>query len=137
MPSFEFAPRRTFQLLQKLDVAFSSLLHGQNVETGDALPGFEGGRGKLTTTDKVRLRGLVERTRVAVVMAAGKRSSIDGLSRATGTEETFTTDDDMRMTDIDDYDGHDRWEMEIVRVYERTLVDLGAALDVSSNDAFG
>ena len=137
MPSFDFAPRRTFQLLQKLDVAFSSLLHGQNVETGDALPGFEGGRGKLTTTDKVRLRGLVERTRVAVVMAAAKRSSIDGLSKATDTDGTLTTDDDTRMTDIDDSSGHDRWEMEIARVYERTLVDLGAALDMSRDHAFG
>ena len=137
MPSFDFAPRRTFQLLQKLDVAFSSLLSGQNVETGDALPGFEGGRGKLTTTDKVRLRGLVERSRVAVVMAATKSSSFDGISKVTETEGTSTTDDDARMTGIDDYDGHDRWEMKIARVYERTLVDLGAALDISSNDAFG
>jgi len=139
LSSFEFSPRRTFQLLQKLDVAFSSLLHGQNVETGDALPGFEGGRGKLTTTEKVRIRGLVERTRVAVVVAAGKDNSIDDRSRVTETDENMTTDDDMSMggNGAGTVDEHGRWEMDVARVYERTIVDLGAALDIPNADALG
>ncbi|MCJ1379150.1 hypothetical protein MMC17_002250 [Xylographa soralifera] len=136
LPSFTFTPRQTFQLLQKLDISFSSLLHCQNVETGEALPGFNGGRGKLTTTEKVRIRGLVERTRVAIVVAAGKGGSADGESRVTETDEARTTDDDM-MEGLEEDTNHGRWEMEVARVYERTLVDLGAALDPSDNNGYG
>ncbi|MCJ1436215.1 hypothetical protein MMC27_005593 [Xylographa pallens] len=136
LPSFTFTPRQTIQLLQKLDISFSSLLHGHNVETGEALPGFDGGRGKLTTTEKVRVRGLVERTRVAVIVAAGKLGSADGESRVTETDEALTTDDDM-MEGLEDDASHGRWEMEVARVYERTLVDLGAALDSSNNNGYG
>ncbi|MCJ1388543.1 hypothetical protein MMC18_001390 [Xylographa bjoerkii] len=136
LPSFTFDPRQTFQLLQMLDVSFSSLLHGQNVETGEVLPGFDGGRGRLTTTEKVRIRGLVERTRVAVVVAAAKVGSADGESRVTDIDEGLTTDDDM-MEGLEEDANHGRWEMEIARVYERTLVDLGAALDSSDNNGYG
>ncbi|MCJ1317909.1 hypothetical protein MMC15_003236 [Xylographa vitiligo] len=136
LPSFTFSPRQTFQLLQKLDISFSSLLHGHNVETGEALPGFDGGRGKLTTTEKVRIRGLVERTRVAVVVAASKAGSADGESRVTETDAALTTDDDM-MDGLEDNTNHGGWEMEVARVYERTLVDLGAALDSSHNNGYG
>ena len=137
LPSFNFAPRRTFQLLQKLDVAFSSLLHGQNVESGEALPGFEYGRGKITTTEKVRIRGLVERTRLAVVVAAGKDRSIDERSRVIETDENMTTDDDVVMDGTETGEEHGGWEMDVARVYERTIVDLGAALDVSGGGALG
>lgn len=134
LPSFTFSPRPTFHLLQKLDLVFSSLLHGRNVETGDTLPGFEGGRAKLSTTEKVRLRGLVERTRVTVVEVAGNRGSVDDASRATETQtdtedDLSTTDNENAMEGVEDADGHGRWEMEIARVYERTVVDLGQSLD--------
>ena len=131
LPSFAFSPQSTFHLLQKLDLVFSSLLHGRNVETGDILPGFEGGRAKLSTTEKVRVRGLVERTRVTVVEVAGKRASVDDVSRLTETQTE--TEDDIATTDDDnameDDGGHGRWEMEIARVYERTIVDLGQFLE--------
>ncbi|MCJ1476452.1 hypothetical protein MMC13_005118 [Lambiella insularis] len=138
MPSFDFAPHRTFQLLHKLDVCFSSLLHGQNVETDEVLPGFDGGRGRLTTTEKVRIRGLVERTRVAVVLVAGKNGSLDDVTRVTGTEgdEDLVTDTDT-MEGLEGGADHGRWEMEIARVYERTIVDLGIFLDASSNNSYG
>lgn len=96
------------------------------------MPGFEGGRGKLTTTEKVRIRGLVERTRVAVVVAAGKDKSVDVRSRVTETDEYMTMDEDMSMgrSETETVDEHGRWEMDVARVYERTIVDLGAALDL-------
>lgn len=104
------------------------------METGDALPGFEGGRARLSTTEKVRVRGLVERTRVIVVEVAGKRGSVDDVRKLTETptdteDDLLTTGNDDAMEGVEDDDGHGRWEMEVARVYERTIVDLGQFLD--------
>ncbi|MCJ1272830.1 hypothetical protein MMC21_000619 [Puttea exsequens] len=135
LPSFPFDPRPTFHLLHKLDLAFYSLLRGTNSETGEILPGFEGGRGKVSTTEKVRMRGLVERTRVAVVEVAGKAGmEVTGLS---GLDEGLTTtDDDDEMegmegarSEVGVEGNHGRWEMEVARVYEKTIVELGMSLD--------
>ncbi|KAL9119658.1 MAG: hypothetical protein Q9187_003789 [Circinaria calcarea] len=138
--SFPFSPRPTFSLLRKLDLVFSSLLQGRNLETGDVLSGFEGGRGKVSTTEKVRMRGLVSRTRVVVVEMAGKGTTELGISSATGTETDteggITTDNDTIMNDDEDNDD-ENWEMEVARVYERTIVDLGDALDAPGNSGFG
>ena len=139
LPSFPFSPRATFRVLHKLDLAFYSLLRGVNAETGEKLPGFEGGRGKVSTTEKVRMRGLVERTRIAVVEVAGKTGSMTNGGNTTQTEEDFTTD----MDDFDAMEGiqvegnHGRWEMEIARTYENTIVELGIILDTSGASAFG
>ena len=138
LPSFPFQPRPTFHLLHKLDLAFYSLLQGTDAETGDILPGFEGGRVKLSTTEKVRMRGLVERTRVAVVEVAAKGESVTNVGSVaqTDTEDGFTTNDNNDDED-DAMDGtqvegnHGRWEMEVARVYERTIVELGMSLDAS------
>ena len=132
---FSFSPRSTFQLLHKLDVAFCSLLNCANTGTGVMLPGY--GRGKLSTTEKVRMRGLVERTRLAVVEVAGKGGSVDGIDSvvqsAVDTEDEITTnevtDDDMEEMQVNGH--HGRWEMEIARVYEKTIVELGVSLDIA------
>ncbi len=156
MVSFPFSPQPTFQLLQKLDVAFSSLLREANVQTGVCLPGFENGRGRLSTTEKVRIRSLVERTRVAVVEVAGENGSgMDSDSarkmmalsyRKTG-EEFMTDYDGDETTEGSNYDnepreglqdgkGNGRWEMEVARVYERTIVELGLSLDSGGISGF-
>ena len=132
---FSFSPRSTFQLLHKLDIAFYSLLNCVNTGTGVMVPGY--GRGKLSTTEKVRMRGLVERTRLATVEVAGKGGSVDGIDSivqsAVDTEdETMIieeTDDDMEAMQVNG--NHGRWEMEIARVYEKTIVELGASLDIA------
>lgn len=143
MSSFPFAPLSTFKVLHKLDMAFSSLLRGVNVQTGVKLPGFESGRGRLSTTEKVRIRGIVERSRVAVVEVSGKDGSMmdsaSGLNSGTETDDEYTT---VRTTDTEDiergYDeaGHGRWEMEVARVYERTIVELELFLDSSGIGGF-
>ena len=123
--------------MHKLDLAFYSLLQGTDAETGDILPGFERGRAKLSTTEKVRMRGLVERTRVAVVEVAAKGESVAGARSVaqTDTEDGFTTndndDEDDAMDDTQVEGNHGRWEMEVARVYERTIVELGMSLDAS------
>ena len=118
-------------------MAFYSLLQGVNAESGEILPGFQGGRGKLSTTEKVRMRGLVERTRVAVVEVAGKGESVtdtEGIAQSTvDTGVGFTTDDDVddAMEEMQVDGNHGRWEMEIARVYEKTIVELGLSLNPS------
>ena len=107
------------------------------------LPGFGGGRGKLSTTEKVRMRGLVERTRVAAIEVAGKGGSAIDTENVSwsnaGTEDNFTTDNDeddfMEEMQVDG--NHGRWEMEVARVYERTIVELGVSLDTSGMGGFG
>ncbi|KAL8922697.1 MAG: hypothetical protein Q9208_005010 [Pyrenodesmia sp. 3 TL-2023] len=115
---------------------FSSLLKGASVETGQPLPGFDGGIGRLSTTEKVRMRGIVERTRVALVEVAGKEESLADVKSTslteTDTEDDFSmTADDDDVENLEDESSHRRWEMDIARVYERTIVELGMALDAS------
>ena len=104
------------------------------------MSGFEGGRGKVSTTEKVRMRGIVSRTRVVVVEIAGKGTTELGISSAAGTETDteggIMTDNDTIMNDDEDNDD-ENWEMEVARVYERTIVDLGDALDAPGNSGFG
>ncbi|KAL8992826.1 MAG: hypothetical protein Q9169_006812 [Polycauliona sp. 2 TL-2023] len=139
LPSFPFMPRPTFQLLHKLDLMFASLLKGVSAESGEPLPGSETGRSKLSTTEKVRMRGIVERTRISVVEVAGKDGSLADVSIVaqsimTDTEDDFnmTTDNDDDMDALEDEGSHRRWEMDIARVYERTIMELGMALDTSA-----
>ena len=140
---FPFSPRSTFHLLHKLDMAFCSLLQGVDAEVGTTLPGFEGGRGKLSTTEKVRMKGLVERTRIAVVEVAGQAGSVtdtgDKFRFNTETEDDCTTDNDEDdvMEEMQPDGNHGRWEMEVARVYEKTIVELGVSLDTSGIEGVG
>lgn len=126
-------------MLDKLDLAFASLLQGFNVETGERLPGFEGllGARGLDMTKKVRMKGTVERTRTAVVeVAARNESNIDDMSN----QQTRHTGDDTNMEDDDDFDeemltdeGRGSWDMKIARVYEKTIMLLGESLDLPNS----
>jgi len=125
LPSFLAAPRTMFRLLDKLDTAFASLLLGKDLDTGDALPGFANRRG-LSGTEKVRIKSLVERTRVAVVevMNKGEYEEDNEEDGETGDED----EDDDGMADID-YDASTDYAMEVAKVYDKTLVELGDTLD--------
>ena len=144
LPSFPFAPRPTFQLLRKLDLAFASLLKGISVETGEPLPGSDNGRSRLSITEKVRMRGIVERTRVAVVDVAGKDGGLADVKSASRYTTTDTEEEDFNVGTTSDGDNNHpdvmederstrRWEMDIARVYERSIVELGMALDSTGN----
>lgn len=148
LPSFAFAPRATFRLLRKVDVAFASLLRGVDVETGEGLSGFVGGGRRVSQTEKVRVRGVVERTRVCVVEVAergggsvdgGGLGSADGRTQESAGEGGSLEDVGMSMTEdeeeeerenvgLDGSGRHAGWEMEVARVYERTIVELGEGL---------
>ena len=120
LPSFPASPRATFHLLHKFDLAFSALLQGRSPDTGEELPGFDMGRG-LNTTDKVRIRSLVQRTRVVLVDAMAQ-------------DERDDEDEPEESVDQDIADGPDvadeveNWEMEIAKAYDQTMAELGETL---------
>ncbi|PNS21606.1 hypothetical protein CAC42_965 [Sphaceloma murrayae] len=127
IPSFPASPRHLFRLIGKLDHAFASLLQARDIDTGEPLPGFSTGR-KVSTTEKVRMKSLIERTRISVtnLMASGE------------AEEDMETDDELSGElegdlVLDDPDmptgGADEWDMEVAKVYDRTLVEIGDSLD--------
>lgn len=129
-------------------MVFASLLRGVHVQTGVTLPGFNNGRGKVRTTEQVRIKGLVERTRIAVVEVAGKDGrmmmdldsmDLDSACRIIETEDDFTADSNETMDEstndneitpgFNTQEGSGNWEMDVARVYERTIVELGLSLD--------
>jgi len=121
IPGFPAVPRTMFRLLDKLDSAFASLIQGKDIETGETLPGFLNRKG-VSGTEKVRIKSLVERTRVTVVEAMSKGEYDVDIEE--GQTEDEQDDDDML-----DYDAGTDFDMEIARVYDKTLVELGDTLD--------
>lgn len=105
-----------FRLLDKLDVAFASLVQGKDAETGETLPGCEGRRG-VSGTEKVRIKSLIERTRVVVVEVMTE-----------GEYETEEGNGQDRNEEMMDMDAETDFAMEIARIYDRTLVELGDTL---------
>ena len=83
------------------------------------------------------MRGIVERTRVAIVGVASKDGNVQDSSKATDTEGDMTNDTDTTLEDIEDGGSHRRWEMQVARVYERTIVDLETALDTNASNGLG
>jgi hypothetical protein len=120
--------------LGKLDIAFASLLQGRHVETGEALPGFETGR-KVNGTEKVRLKSLVDQTRMTVmdvIGIAGTEDDDNDGDDETETENEFETGDEM---DVDDEIGNEldvekfgEREMGVAKIYDKTVVELGDTL---------
>ena len=147
LPQFHNSTRSTqatFRLLSKLDYAFSSLLTGHDFSSGEILPGFDAGR-SLATTDKVRLKGIVDRTRLTVVRVLSGESVV-------GEDEEGTDSGDAMDTDANDpqkavastnqetvvFEGFEKneeddedegWEeRNIGSIYEKTIGELGDVL---------
>lgn len=138
-PATERSTQATFRLLSKLDEAFSSLLTGHNTATGDPLPGFDNGR-SISTTDKVRLKGVVDRTRLTVVrimsgesIAAdesdvGEAMDTDTEGEAPQRQDTVKFEGFENNDDDDDEEDEDWEERSIACVYEKTIGELGDVL---------
>lgn len=124
LESFPPNPSRLFRLLTKLDTAFASLIQGKEVDTGEDLPGFDSGK-SVSPTEKVRIKSLVERTRVVVVQVMNK-GEFEIHESGDGTEEQS---DDNERFDVDDYRDVD---MDVASVYNRTIVELGDTLTGSA-----
>lgn len=141
-------PEPLFSILRKLDYCFASLLAGQDIDTKETLPGFENGvRGVMTRTDMVRCKSIVEQTRVVVTELMTRQPQEEE-----GEEEMAGEDDDedteQEITELESEaeatdsaaessgfmdpnweDPDDEMYMDVARVYERTLVQLGEVLD--------
>jgi hypothetical protein len=129
----------TFGLLSKLDYAFSSLLTGHDTASGEPLPGFESGR-TVSTTDKVRLKGVVDRTRLTVTRVMSGESVVgdgeevgDAMDTDTETEgeaggrQGTVTFEGFEDNEYDEED--DDWEeRSVASVYEKTIGELGDVL---------
>jgi len=123
LPAFPAAPKATFGLLRKLDHAFSSLLRGEDSLSGEILPGFEGGRSRgMSRTDMVRIKSLVESTRVIIVDVMSKEIEVE---ESVAEESEMETDAETEM-DWDQEEGNH--DMDVARVYEATIMQLGEML---------
>jgi len=132
LPAFPAAPKASFALIRKLDHAFASLLIGEDNVTGETLPGFENGRrAGMSRTDMVRCKSLVEATRVIVVEVMSKEIEVE--------EEEEGVDESVAETDVD-MDAESAWDpdeekhnMDVARVYEGTIVQLGRLLEAETS----
>ena len=136
LPAFPPDPVPTFTLLRKLDHAFASLLLGHDIDNGYALPGFQGKRSGMTRTDMVRCKSLVEGIRVLIVEVMSK----EGLADTTDSIDAHANDKTATDTDMDDTyeDNESTWDdershdMDVARVFEKTIVQLGESLGSST-----
>ncbi|KAL2414218.1 hypothetical protein ABEF95_005404 [Exophiala dermatitidis] len=122
-----------FYIVGKLDQGFAALL--QPVENG-SVPGATSH--PVSMTEKVRIKSLVEETRVAAVRAAsasGHQASIHDISEVDTTDEEDEDPEDNDEDDGDDLDS-DSISLSIAKVYKRTLEILGDSLvsEVPSQD---
>lgn len=124
IPSFPPAPRAMFRVIRKLDYAFASLIMGQDLDTGATLPGLAMGR-SVSPTEKVRIKSLAEATRIVVVKAmnSSEFEDEDGDAQDREAGETDPDGDHDMLSEVDD-PGEEN-DMEVARVYNRTLVELG------------
>ncbi|KAI9664113.1 MAG: hypothetical protein M1821_007604 [Bathelium mastoideum] len=129
IPNLPRAPKVMFRLLDKLDIAFASLLQGCDLESGETLPGFETGRG-VTGTEKVRIKSIADNSRVAVVHVMNQETpSLDSETEEAYDTASYTDEDPMD----DDPSGESDFAMNIARVYDRTIVELGDQLGGSNH----
>lgn len=123
LPDFPPSPKATFRLLNKLDLAFASLLQGRHIETGDPLPGADRGAA-VSATERVRMKSIVDQTRVCVVNVIGNAAGVvdedDGIGE---------TEDDSDLADaLQDVEDVDDEAMGIAKVYDKTISELGALI---------
>jgi ribosomal protein L12E/L44/L45/RPP1/RPP2 len=122
MTAFPFSPS-VFYITGKVDQGFASLLQASQKPASSAPSPYH-----VSMTEKVRIKSLIEETRVTAVNAAsasGQAASIHDLSDA-DTED----DEDEGDEDDDDVDRSDSMAVSlgVSKIYRRTLEILGDSL---------
>ncbi|POS88011.1 hypothetical protein EPUL_000383, partial [Erysiphe pulchra] len=119
VPAFPKVPNATFAFLKKMDHAFSSLLNGKDLLTCETLPSFlENMNAGFSKTDMVRLKGLVEETRILIV----------NIMKNVELEEKDNIDPQLEKS-LDFLEDRD---MDVARVYEHTIIQLGRLLELDN-----
>lgn len=136
VPMFPPLPRTTLNFLSKLDTAFATLLSGTDPDNGEPLPGFKNSRG-ISTTDKVRVKGVVERARGTVTkhLVGEEREDAPEINRkadkASNQDDGFVKfegfEDNSDDSD-DEVEAHRRDEKDVAHVFEKTIMELGDLL---------
>ena len=119
MPAFEFSTS-VFRLVRKLDSAFVALLQPAGHST-------DGLGSRLSMTDKVRIKSLIEETRVTAVncaSSAGYAASVPDLSSDDDTED----EEDAPWPDDGPIQNDEAIGMALSKIYKRTLEILGDSL---------
>jgi hypothetical protein len=124
LPSFSAAPKATFSVLDKLDLAFASLLQGRHIETGETLSGFSSGR-KISGTEKVRMKSIVDQTRVIVMDVIVNSGDAEEEEEEDDETVYMETGDEMEEVEQDYGEDFGEREMGVARIYDRTVVELG------------
>ncbi|OAL40564.1 hypothetical protein AYO20_00300 [Fonsecaea nubica] len=109
-----------FSLTSKIDQGFATLLQPPENNTFSATIPYQ-----VSMTEKVRIKSLIEETRVAAVNAAsgsGHDARIHDLS------ETETEDDDKDAEEDDEQQQNMSISLGLSRIYKRTLEILGDSL---------
>jgi Subunit 11 of the general transcription factor TFIIH len=91
--------------------------------------------GRVSITDMVRIKSLVERARVVVVDVMGREE----VSEEWGHEKDYDSSNAQGCGNEvmeGGEEGDRRWDMEVARVYEQTIVELGELLRNSGADGF-
>jgi ribosomal protein L12E/L44/L45/RPP1/RPP2 len=117
MPAFPFTTK-IFRTIRRFDAAFSALLNNANNEIGS--------RSTVSMTEKVRMRSLVEETRVNAVntaSASGRETRVDDLSDDDDDEMEL----DHEEEDEDEIDD-DKTALALSKIYKSTLEILGDRL---------
>ncbi|KAH7030726.1 uncharacterized protein B0I36DRAFT_226304, partial [Microdochium trichocladiopsis] len=132
LPSFPPAPRPTFGLLQKLDHCFASLLVGRDVKTNEPLPGFQRGLGAgFSRTDMVRIKSLADETRMLVAVVMSGEADVDDFEEEVEGDDPAAAAASSRRVGGRDDDEEEELHMNVAKVYEKTLTQLGETLGES------
>jgi Subunit 11 of the general transcription factor TFIIH len=122
MPAFPFS-LSTFHLLKRLDQAFASLLrdHG-NIDSVDSQRNLQ----HVSKTEEVRIKSLIEDTRVVAVQTATNSGHIAQIQDILSNEETEPDDSPADgTTDLQEYDDI---SIGISKIYKQTMEILGDSL---------
>lgn len=109
MPAFPFTTK-IFRTIRRFDAAFSALLNNANNEIGS--------RSTVSMTEKVRMRSLVEETRVNAVntaSASGRETRVDDLSDDDDDEMELDheEEDEDEIDDRDRVGSHGRLQLDL------------------------
>jgi Subunit 11 of the general transcription factor TFIIH len=119
MPAFPFTTL-IFRSLTKLDLAFVALLQPQGPSST--------GSDSLSTTDKVRIKSLIEGTRVAAVNCASSAGHSASIQDLTSDDDSDSDGGEGLLPEHGSPMNEEALGMALAKVYKRSLEILGDSL---------